>query len=284
VVLIGDLWSRSVPILFISNVLHPFNNFAVERLLNGDMSHRGHRRSAVPMLFTGREPDYITWPDFLDRAATTLNPPKAGRDDQRLTEWMCMPGGAGTGSNVTLAPRTRAGSGASNSGSMRNVPVKYAGGPLPERCEPLLLISIFSISHLRDFLPLNSSFCLLGSPGTKNFPVHLIALKAKPLILFGLVTVAAFATTASRQNASPSGTQPPKQNQKPASVHISPKPTAIPSRAPTKNVVSREKRRQACELRRGTRSLNAILPKNFLAALVECIAATILHALEQRLH
>jgi hypothetical protein len=66
-------------------------------------------------------------------------------------------------------------------------------------------------------------------------------MKAKPLILFGLVTVAAFATTASGQNASPSGTQPPKRNQKPASVHISPKPTAIPSRASTKNVVSPKK-------------------------------------------
>src|SRR2546430_6463570 len=46
------------------------------------------------------------------------------------------------GSNVTLAPRTRAGSGASNRGSMRTVPVKYSSGPLPEGCEPFLLISI----------------------------------------------------------------------------------------------------------------------------------------------
>src|SRR5919201_831549 len=36
------------------------------------------------------------------------------------------------GSNVTLAPRTRAGSGASNSGSIHTVPVKYASGPLAE--------------------------------------------------------------------------------------------------------------------------------------------------------
>src|SRR5207244_8930301 len=84
---------------------------------------------------------------------------------------------------------------------------------------------------------------LLGSRGTKKTLVHLIAMKTKPLILFGLATVAAFATTASGQNASPSGTLPPKRNQKPASVHISPKPTAIPSRAST-NVVSPKKKRR----------------------------------------
>jgi hypothetical protein len=66
-------------------------------------------------------------------------------------------------------------------------------------------------------------------------------MKVKSLILFGLATVAAFATTASGQNASPSGTLLPHRNQKPGSVHISPKPTAIPSRPSTKNVVSRKK-------------------------------------------
>src|SRR5213595_2208556 len=53
------------------------------------------------------------------------------------------------GSNVTLAPRTRAGSGASNSGSIRTLPVNQSAGPLLEGCEPLLLISIFSIHPCR---------------------------------------------------------------------------------------------------------------------------------------
>src|SRR3989441_12660964 len=48
------------------------------------------------------------------------------------------------GSNVTLAPRTRAGSGASNNGSIRTLPVNQSAGPLLDGCEPLLLISIFS--------------------------------------------------------------------------------------------------------------------------------------------
>src|ERR1700677_4345018 len=54
------------------------------------------------------------------------------------------------GSNVTLAPATRAGAGAGNSGSMRTVPVNQSAGPLLEGCEPLRLISIlFSCSVLR---------------------------------------------------------------------------------------------------------------------------------------
>ena len=85
-----------------------------------------------------------------------------------------------------------------------------------------------------------------GSPclarGNKKILVHLIAMKTKPLILFGLATVAAFAMIARGQNASPSGTLAPKRNQKPASVHISAKSTAIPSRASTKNVVDSKKK------------------------------------------
>src|SRR5690242_15149409 len=53
------------------------------------------------------------------------------------------------GSKVTLAQRTRAGSGASNSGSIRTLPVKYSAGPLFEGCEPLFLIfmSRFPFRH-----------------------------------------------------------------------------------------------------------------------------------------
>src|SRR3954470_10179713 len=57
--------------------------------------------------------------------------------------WVCQSVRA-PGSNVTLAPRTRAGSGASNNGSIRTVPVKYSAGPLPDGCEPLLVTFIVS--------------------------------------------------------------------------------------------------------------------------------------------
>src|SRR4051812_33888278 len=46
------------------------------------------------------------------------------------------------GSKVTLAPATRAGSGESNRGSIRTVPVNQSAGPLPEGREPFRLISI----------------------------------------------------------------------------------------------------------------------------------------------
>src|SRR2546425_6441304 len=55
--------------------------------------------------------------------------------------WVCHAVRA-PGSNVTLTLSARAGSGAWNKGSMRTVPVKYSTGPLPEGCEPLLLMSI----------------------------------------------------------------------------------------------------------------------------------------------
>jgi hypothetical protein len=46
------------------------------------------------------------------------------------------------GSKVTLALAPRAGAFASNSGSMRTVPVNQSAGPLTEACDPILLISI----------------------------------------------------------------------------------------------------------------------------------------------
>src|SRR5215218_4018452 len=46
------------------------------------------------------------------------------------------------GSNVTLAPAARAGTGASKSGSIRTVPVNHSAGPLADGCKPLRLISI----------------------------------------------------------------------------------------------------------------------------------------------
>ena len=38
------------PVLLIADVFHPLDHFAVEVFLNGDMSHCGRRRRAVPML------------------------------------------------------------------------------------------------------------------------------------------------------------------------------------------------------------------------------------------
>src|SRR5215470_1758397 len=87
-------WSHAV--LFVADSFLPVDDFPVQRFLNGNMSHRGRRRGAMPMLFTGRKPDHISTPDFLDRPALALRPPKTRRNDQRLTEWMCVPRGTRT--------------------------------------------------------------------------------------------------------------------------------------------------------------------------------------------
>ena len=55
--------------LFVADLFHPLDNFAVELFVNGDMSHGGSRRSAIPMLFILWAPDHVppvVFP-FLDR-------------------------------------------------------------------------------------------------------------------------------------------------------------------------------------------------------------------------
>src|SRR5438477_9561697 len=48
------------------------------------------------MFFVRRKPNHVAWPDFFHRTAFSLRPPKARRNDQRLTERMGVPGGAST--------------------------------------------------------------------------------------------------------------------------------------------------------------------------------------------
>jgi hypothetical protein len=83
------------PVLLITDLFHPVRALAVQLFHNGDVRHGCGRRSAVPMLLTGREPDHIAWPDFLNRAAPTLRPSESGRNDQNLAQWMRVPCSAG---------------------------------------------------------------------------------------------------------------------------------------------------------------------------------------------
>src|SRR5581483_11363185 len=86
--------------------------------------------------------------------------------------WVCHTVRA-PGSNVTLATRTRAGSGASKRGSMRTVPVKYSAGPLPEGCEPILLISISCIPSIDGFvILLNTTSCPACAKMVPSLPHH----------------------------------------------------------------------------------------------------------------
>ena len=83
-------------VLCLTDLLHPVDDLTVERFLNGDVRHRARWHCAVPMFFVRREPDHVARPDFLDRSAFALRPSQTGDDDQRLTEWMRMPGSART--------------------------------------------------------------------------------------------------------------------------------------------------------------------------------------------
>src|SRR5262249_9765762 len=86
--------SVSFAILFVADFLHPVDDLAAQRLLNGDVRHGARRRSAVPVLFVWREPDHVARADLLDRPAVALDPAGAEGDDQGLAEGMSMPGRA----------------------------------------------------------------------------------------------------------------------------------------------------------------------------------------------
>src|SRR3981081_2237683 len=94
-VIVASRPESSSPVLFVADLFHPIDVLAVQRFLNSDVRHRRRRRCAMPMLQATRKPDYIAGPNFLDRAALTLNPAQARDDDQCLAERMRMPGGAG---------------------------------------------------------------------------------------------------------------------------------------------------------------------------------------------
>ena len=96
------------------------------------------------MLLVRRKPDDIPGTDFLDRTALALRAATTGSDDQGLAKRMGMPRGASAGLERDAGATSTCRFGASNRGSIRTVPVKYSAGPLPDGCEPFLLISIFS--------------------------------------------------------------------------------------------------------------------------------------------
>src|SRR2546423_6725962 len=90
---------------------------------------------------------------------SSLGPPSRCAHPQPTVTIKCWPSGCvchavrAPGSKVTLAPATRAGSGASISGSIRTAPVNQSAGPLPEGRDPFRLISI-DLLLSRDFTQL----------------------------------------------------------------------------------------------------------------------------------
>jgi hypothetical protein len=68
----------------------------VQRFLDGDMSHCGRRRGAVPVLVARRAPYYIACANLDDWFAPALRPAAAGCHDQDLASWVAMPCGSRT--------------------------------------------------------------------------------------------------------------------------------------------------------------------------------------------
>jgi len=83
--------------LFVADLFHPVNHFAVELFLNGDVRHGRGWRGAVPVFLARREPNHVTGPDFFNRPAPALHTPAAGGHDQGLPQRMGVPGGPGAG-------------------------------------------------------------------------------------------------------------------------------------------------------------------------------------------
>ena len=79
-------------VLFVADVLHPVDYFAVLLFLDGDVGHGRRWRGAVPVLLAGGEPDDVAGTDLLDWAAPALCPAAARGDDESLAERMRVPG------------------------------------------------------------------------------------------------------------------------------------------------------------------------------------------------
>src|SRR5205807_10662063 len=84
-------------VLLITHSLQPVDDLPVELFLNRDMRHRRARGGAVPMLLAWGAPDDITGANDADRAAPALHETAASGDDQRLTQWVCVPVAARAG-------------------------------------------------------------------------------------------------------------------------------------------------------------------------------------------
>src|ERR1700722_18089831 len=85
---------RSGLVLLVADLLHPLDRFAVERLLDGGVGHRGRGCGAVPMLLAWREHHDVAGANLLDCSALALRAAAARGNDKNLAERVRMPGGA----------------------------------------------------------------------------------------------------------------------------------------------------------------------------------------------
>ena len=94
----------SISVLRVRDVLHPVDRLAVERLLNGDMGHRGGRRRAVPVLLAGaKRPHRPGWISSIGPPSRCALPQPAVTISICPSGWVCHAVRA-PGSNVTALP------------------------------------------------------------------------------------------------------------------------------------------------------------------------------------
>ena len=84
-------------VLFITDLLHPIDDFAIKLFLDGEVGHGGGGGGAVPVFFAGRKPDDVAGPDVLDGSAPALGKSGTSGDDEGLAKRMGVPRGAGAG-------------------------------------------------------------------------------------------------------------------------------------------------------------------------------------------
>jgi hypothetical protein len=83
-------------ILLVGDLLHPVASLTVDLFLNSNMRRAGRCSRAMPMLLAWRDPDYIAGMNLFDGTALLLYPTPTGCDDENLTQWMGILGGAST--------------------------------------------------------------------------------------------------------------------------------------------------------------------------------------------
>src|SRR5215471_3442383 len=88
---------RLFAVLLVGDFFKPFAAVAVPQFHDRDVSHCCIRRRSVPVLDSRRNPNDVALLDLLNRSSPLLNPARACRHDQDLTEHMLMPGSPSSG-------------------------------------------------------------------------------------------------------------------------------------------------------------------------------------------
>lgn len=88
---------RSRLVLLAADLFQPVNHFAIEVFLNGNVRYDRGGRGALSVFLAGRKPYQVGGMNLLNWAAFARRASTAGGHDERLSQRMSVPGGAGAG-------------------------------------------------------------------------------------------------------------------------------------------------------------------------------------------